>query len=140
MSKNEMPFVPSLFTAFVCMLFGANTVAIKISLSGLGAFTTAGLRFSIAAVAILLWAKFKGQSLKINKKQIFQLLMLSQLFVIQSSCIYIGLTKTTASHAVLITNLMPFVVLMLAHYFIPGERISFKKGVGVSLGFLVPFI
>lgn len=135
LASNEMPIGPSLFTAFLCILFGANAVAIKISLSGLGAFTTAGLRFGIAGVTILLWAIFKKQSLKANKKQIFQLLILSQLFVIQSSFFYIGLTQTAASQAVII-NLMPFVVLIFAHYFIPGERITFKKGVGVSLGFL----
>ncbi len=131
-----MPLKSSLYTAFLCLLFGANAVAIKISLNGLGAFTTAGLRFSIAAAAILLWVAFKHQALIINKKQVLQMVILSLLFVLQTSCIYIGFTKTTASHGIIITNLLPFFVLTLAHYFIPGEQITFKNGVGVTLGFL----
>ncbi|MBU0970659.1 MAG: DMT family transporter [Proteobacteria bacterium] len=136
MASNEMPIGPSLFTAFLCILFGANAVAIKISLSGLGAFTTAGLRFGIAGVTILLWAIFKKQSLKANKKQIFQLLILSQLFVIQSSFFYIGLTQTAASQAVII-NLMPFVVLIFAIILFQESALLLKKGWVSVLGFLV---
>lgn len=67
LSNIEMPWRSSLYTAFLCLLFGANAVAIKISLKGFGAFTTAGLRFSIAAAMLLLWVAIKKQDLKINK-------------------------------------------------------------------------
>ena len=40
--------------ACLSFLFGANVAAMKISLAGLGAFTTAAIRFSIAAAAIAL--------------------------------------------------------------------------------------
>ena len=41
----------ALLMAVLCMLFGANAVAVKISLTGLGVFTTAGLRFAVASLA-----------------------------------------------------------------------------------------
>ena len=63
------------------------------------------------------------------------MLILSAIFIVQFTCFYHGLDKTTASHGVLISNLLPFGVLILAHYFIPGERVSFKKGVGIIFGF-----
>ena len=135
-SNNKMPVGASIFTAIVCTIFGANAVAIKFSLSGLGAFTNAGLRFSIAVFVIFLWAQFKKKTLKINRKQFLQLLRLSFLFAIQSSCFYLGLTKTTVSHGTLIANLLPFFVLVLAHYFIPGDRFTLKKGIGVTIGFI----
>ena len=84
-SNNKMALGSSAFTAFLCILFGANTVAIKFSLTGLGPFTNAGLRFSIAVICIFIWSKIIKKSLKINKKQFFQLLILSIIFVIQSS-------------------------------------------------------
>lgn len=123
-------------TIFVCILFGANPVAIKICLTGMGPFTSAGLRFFIAAGVIYLWSRLKHIPLKLNPKQLGQMLVLTFIFISQLSCFYHGLEKTTASHGVLIANALPFVILVLAHFFIPGDRISLKKGIGISLGFI----
>ncbi|MBW1748279.1 MAG: EamA/RhaT family transporter, partial [Deltaproteobacteria bacterium] len=54
--NQELSLLAGIFTVCLCSLFGANAVAIKISLSGLGVFTTAGLRFSLAAVTVFIWA------------------------------------------------------------------------------------
>lgn len=134
-TNRELPFRPALFSIFLNILFGANAVAVKISLSGLGVFTTAGLRFLIAAIAISLWAALTGQSLAINRQQLNQLFILSLLFVSQIALFYMGLNLTTASHGVLIGNLLPFVVLLLAHFYIPGDRITGRKVAGIVLGF-----
>lgn len=117
------------------MLFGANAVAIKISLVGMGVFTTAGLRFAIAAVTIFLWALWKAKPLIINKKQALQLFVLALIFFAQMSFFYTGQGKTTASHGTLIANILPFVVMILAHFFLPGDKINTKKVVGLLLGF-----
>jgi drug/metabolite transporter (DMT)-like permease len=125
----------SLYTAFICMLFGANAVAIKISLVGLGVFTTAGLRFCVASIAVWLWARYTGKPLGISSAKMRQLVPVGLLFFIQLSLFYVGLNKTTASHATLIANTLPFVVMVLAHLFIPGDNITLKKTVGLFLGF-----
>jgi len=44
-SNQELSFPAAIFSSFLCVVFGANAVAIKVSLSGMGPFTTAGLRF-----------------------------------------------------------------------------------------------
>ncbi|MCD4787301.1 MAG: EamA/RhaT family transporter, partial [Desulfobacterales bacterium] len=62
--NNELSFLACSYSVFLCIIFGANAVAIKISLFGLGVFTTAGLRFTIASIAICLWAKASGLSFK----------------------------------------------------------------------------
>lgn len=117
------------------MLFGANAVAIKISLTGLGVFTNAGIRFGIAAFIIFLWARCTGKPLAVTTKQIHQLVILAMFFFVQLSLFYFGQNKTTASHGTLITNVLPFVVMILAHFFIPGDTINLKKITGLVLGF-----
>ena len=121
--------------AFLCTLFGANAVAIKISLTGLGIFTSAGLRFGLAAVTLLLWAWLTGKPLAINRFQLSRLAILAVVFFLQLSLFYSGLSRTTASHGTLIANILPFVVMILAHYFIPGDSINVKKILGLVLGF-----
>ena len=133
--NKDFSFLAASFTVFICMLFGANAVAIKISLEGIGVFTTAGIRFAIASVAIFLWAKITGRSFKINKDQILQLLVISIVFTIQLSLFYLGLSKSNASRGTLLVNFQPFFTLFLAHFFIPGDRITKRKIMGMLLGF-----
>jgi hypothetical protein len=52
----ELPISAMVFTIFLCVIFGSNTVAVKVTFWGLGVFTTAALRFCVAAIAIFVWA------------------------------------------------------------------------------------
>jgi drug/metabolite transporter (DMT)-like permease len=133
--NQELSFLAAIFTVCLCGLFGANAVAIKISLSGLGVFTTAGLRFSMASAAIFFWARITGRSFKIKSGQVRQLLIISMVFTVQLSLFYLGLSKTNASRGTLMVNLQPFFTLFLAHFFIPGDRITKQKTLGILLGF-----
>lgn len=126
----------SALTIFICILFGANPVAIKFCLTGIGAFTAVGVRFSIAAIVIFAWSKYKKIPLALNRKQLGQVGILAVIFVVQLSCFYLGMSKTTASHGALISNILPFMVLVMAHFFIPGDTFTPKKGIGILLGFI----
>lgn len=134
LSNQDIPLSAALFTGFLCTLFGANAVAIKYSLSGIGAFTAAGLRFSIAAAAIYFWARFTGRPFAIRKGQTLQLLIISVVFTLQLGLLYLGLERTSASRGTLMVNLQPFFLLVLAHWFIPGDRITKKKILGLIMG------
>jgi len=134
-NNQDFSFFVGVFTAFLCVIFGSNAVAIKFSFSGLGVFTTAAIRFSIATIAIYIWAKATGHSLMLKKGQLGQLLILAALFAVQLSMFYFGLSKSNASRGTLIVNLLPFWILFLAHFFIPGDRITRRKFFGILLGF-----
>lgn len=134
-ADQGLPLSASLFTAFLCILFGANAVAIKISLAGLGVFTTAGVRFAFGAITIYLWARYTGKKLAVTVTQFRRLTLLAIIFFVQLSLFYSGINRTTASHGTLIVNVLPFVVMILAHFFIPGDRISPRKISGLILGF-----
>ncbi|MGD1985268.1 MAG: DMT family transporter [Desulfobacterales bacterium] len=131
----EFSFLAGILSAFLCVIFGSNAVAIKLAFNGLGVFTTAAIRFSIAALAIFVWARLTGQTIGLKKGQLRQVLILAALFAIQLSMFYLGLSKSNASRGTLIANLLPFWVLFLAHFFIPGDRITGRKFSGILLGF-----
>ena len=134
-SNQELTFAAGIFTVFLCILFGSNAVAIKISFSGLGVFTTAAIRFGIAAVAIFIWATITGRRTALKKGQLHQVLIFSSLFTVQLSLFYLGLSKSNASRGTLLANLVPFFILFLAHFFIAGDRITRQKFFGILLGF-----
>jgi drug/metabolite transporter (DMT)-like permease len=123
------------FSVVLCILFGANAVAIKVSLAGLGPFTTAGLRFAMAAVVVYIWARSTGRPLAVKPGHGHQILIVSLGFTLQLGLFYLGLSKTDASRGTLLANLQPFFILFLAHRFIPGDSITPRKILGVLLGF-----
>ena len=130
-----IPRVASMFIVMLTVIFGANAVAIKLTLAGMGPLTTAGMRFSLAALAISCWALVTGRSFRIRHGQWRKLLIVSLGFTAQLALFYLGLHRTYASRGVLLANLLPFFVLFLSHRFIPGERITWTKLTGIVLGF-----
>jgi len=134
-SNEELTFAAGLFAIFLSILFGSNAVAIKITFSGMGVFTTAAIRFGVAAIAIFLWARFTGQTIALKKGQLHQVLIFSSLFTVQLSLFYLGLSKSNASRGTLLANLLPFFILFLAHFFIAWDRITRQKFFGILLGF-----
>ena len=134
--KND-PLTPlaGLLTVSLCILFGANAVAIKLAFTGLGTFTTAALRFLIAAAALAIWIKATGRPLRPPRGYAHQLMIIGAGFTVQLSLVYFGLSKTNASRGALLTNLQPFFLLFLAHIFIPGDRITVRKSAGLIMGF-----
>ncbi|MCG8635883.1 MAG: DMT family transporter [Desulfobacterales bacterium] len=135
--KNaDMTLGPALFVIWLCMLFGGNGVAMKFSYTGLGPFTAAGIRFSLAAALLILWARYKKIPLQLDREQWRLILVQCGLFVIQVAGFHLGLDNTTASHGALVANVLPFMVLILAHFFIPGDTITLKKAAGILLGFI----
>ena len=130
-----LPAAATLFASFLCILFGGNTVAIKISLSGLGVFSVAAIRFGLAVVVITLWALCTHQPLRLTRRQLQHLLIIGLIFFVQLTLFVSGLNKTYASRGTLLANMQPFFVLFLAHMFVPGDRVTGRKLIGILLGF-----
>ncbi len=136
-SPGNPPLTPraAVAIAVICMIFGANTVAIKVSLGGLGVFTTALIRFTIAAAAISLWALATGRPFRLGRGRIREMVLISIIFSAQVSLMYWGISRTLASRATLLVNLQPFLVLIWAHFFLPDDRFTWRKTWGLLLAF-----
>jgi len=119
----------------LCTLFGGNAVAIKLSLYGIDVLATAAMRFGAASVVIALWARATGQTFRVPPHRRAVVVLLSLIFTVQLSLFYLGLSRTFASRATLLINLQPFVLMLLAHRFIPGDTITYRKVAGMLLGF-----
>lgn len=135
LQNKDLSFSASMFAVFLCTLFGTNAVAIKISLTGMGAMTTAGLRFVLALIVLYLWAFFRREKLILKRGQIMPIMVTSLCFVTQITLVYLGLSRTNAGKGTLLINTQPLFVLILAHFFIPGDQISFRKVICMVLGF-----
>ncbi len=131
-SLPPLMIIPALL---VVTAFGANAVAIKVGLEGFGIYTLAASRMTLSVLLILGWVLLTGRKLSISGEYRWPLLLISAIFTVQISLFYLGIGHTDASRVTLIVNLLPFLIMMMAHFTLPDDRITLRKATGILLGF-----
>lgn len=127
----------SLLLAF---LWGGNSPSIKIGLEDFPPMALAFLRFVIGLVIIGGWALYRGVSLRLRRGELPRLLLLTTIFILQIICLNTGTLFTTASRSTIFINVYPFFTAVFAHLWIPGERLSVPKTLGIVVAFSGVFV
>jgi len=121
-------------------LWGGNAVAMKIALNYMEPFVLAGIRFALGAIVIALWSIFNNIEIKLKRGDLASLIIISLMFAAQICTFNLGTKYTTAGRTSLFINTHPFFVALLAHFFIPNDRLSIRKVAGLILAFAGIFI
>lgn len=116
-------------------LWGGNTPSIKVALEGLPPLALAGVRFILGALTVLVWVLYKRVPLKPQRREYRLLLFLTVLFVLQIYFLYLGTRLTLAAHSGVFVCTAPFFIAILAHYFLPDDRLSIPKIAGMLCSF-----
>jgi len=118
-------------------LWGGNPVAIKVGLLDAPPFWLGAMRFILGGLAILVWAWWTGalSGLRIEPHEWRPLLFLGLLFTVQIGCLNFGTEFTTASHSAVLLNAYAVHMVVLAHFLVPGDRLTPGKLGGVVLGY-----
>lgn len=121
----------------VSLFWGANPVAIKIGLEDAPPFRLAALRFVVGGAVILLWAGLTGRlaGCRIGREEWRPLIVLGLLFTAQVGAMNVGTALTTAAHAAIILNLYAVHTVVLAHFLIPGDRLTLRRLLGVLVAY-----
>ncbi|MDQ1335744.1 MAG: family transporter [Thermodesulfobacteriota bacterium] len=119
--------------ALLCMAWGFNAVAMKVSNAGIAPIFCAGIRSVIAVVGLAIW-------MRINRIPLFtgRLLdgvMVGVLFGFEFAVLFSSLIYTTVSSAWILLYTTPFFHAAGAHYFLTGDRITLQKAIGLVLAF-----
>ena len=117
------------------ILWGGNITAIKVTLEGVRPMMMAGLTFTLGALFILFWTAYSGVRIWPGRREIRDHLTNALLFTVQIVLFYKRADLTSASRAVVLTNTNIFFVAFLAHFFIPGDRLTTRKTLGLLLAF-----
>ena len=127
----------SLFLAF---LWGGNSPSIKVGLDDFPPMALAFLRFVIGLVVVGSWSFYRRVSLGLQRGEFPRLLLLTVIFILQIICLNTGTKFTTASRSTIFINVYPFFTALFAHFWIPGERLSIPKTLGIVVAFSGVFI
>ena len=133
--SGRLAGLPAAILLLCCVAWGLNQVAIKISLAGVSPLFGAGLRSLVAAALLWLWCRLRGERLFVRDGTAPHGLLIGLFFTAEFICIYAGLGFTTASRSVIFLYSAPFFVALGAHLFIPGERLTVARSVGLTVAF-----
>lgn len=114
-----------------CAAWGFNQVAIKVANQGISPMLQAGLRSVIAVVIVLAWTMLRGIRLFERDGTLAAGIAAGLLFAAEFLLMYIGLDHTTASRGIIFLYLAPFAVAVGAHWWIPGDRLTWMKAAGL---------
>ncbi len=127
----------SLLLAF---LWGGNSPSIKVGLQDFPPMALAFFRFVIGLVVVGGWSLFRRVSLGLRRGEFARLVLLTAIFILQIICLNTGTKLTTASRSTIFINVYPFFTALFAHFWIPGERLSVPKTLGIIVAFSGVFI
>ena len=129
----RVPLPIVFYVMALAFIWGGNSVAIKIGLSSIPPFAGAGIRFSIAIPIILIWALVRKIRILPHKAELPRLLILGVVFAAQIAIVYVGIDLTHSGRASIFLNGYPIYVAALAHFFVPGDRLSPKSVFGLAI-------
>lgn len=120
----------------LALFWGGNSPAVKIALRDMPPFILAALRFTLAAIAIWAWVILRKIPIAISSDEFQSLGILATIFAAQIITFTVGTHLSLAGRAALLINTHPFFVALLAHFFIPSDRLTIKKIIGLIVAFV----
>ncbi len=126
---------PRLVWLLLCLIWGSTWLFIKLGLENLPPFTFAGIRFVIAAAILFVIIKARRLSLSLKKSEWTLLLVTGILsFTINYGLVFWGEQHISSGLAALLQATIPAFGLVIAHFYLPGERMTWAKVFGVVMG------
>ncbi|MBM4434912.1 MAG: DMT family transporter [Chloroflexi bacterium] len=119
------------------LLWGANPVAIKLGLEDVPPIRLAWMRFLVGGVVVLAWGWATGRlrGFRMEPGEWRPLLVLGLLFTAQIGSMNVATGLTSAAHASVLLNLYAVHTVVLAHFMIPGDRLTVRRLAGVTIAY-----
>src|SRR3989441_11476368 len=123
--------------ALISILGGANSGVIKMGPGAAPPLRLACMRFVVGGIVIWLWAWLTGRfaDFCIEPAEWRPLALLGLLFSVQMAATNVGTWLTSAAHASILLILYAVHAVVLAHFLIPGDRLSVKRLAGVLVAY-----
>lgn len=118
------------------LIWGTTWAVIRVGLKGIPPLTGVALRFTIAGVALLaLLPVFRVRLGGSRREWLVWVTNALFTFCIAYSILYWAEQWVPSGLAAVLFATFPLLVALLAHFVLPGERLTWASGIGVLIGF-----
>ena len=119
----------------LCGIWGSTWLFIKLGLTDLPPLTFAGIRFVIASVVLLSLIAWRRVPFPRKRRDLMLLAVTGILsFSLNYGLVFWGEQYISSGLAALLQSTLPAFGLIIAHYYLPGERMTLAKTAGVMMG------
>jgi drug/metabolite transporter (DMT)-like permease len=119
----------------LCGIWGSTWLFIKLGLNDLPPLTFAGIRFVIAAAILFIFIAVRRVPLPRGRRDLLLLAVTGVLsFSLNYGLVFWGEQYISSGLAALLQSTLPAFGLIIAHYYLPGERMTLPRILGVLLG------
>ena len=119
----------------VAGLLATNQIIIKLVDKGLQPVFFAGLRSALAIGFVGGWMWYRGLLGRVRMADLGPGLLIGTVFAAEFIGLFLALDLTSVGHSALIMYSMPVWMGVAAHFFLPGERATPVKALGLGLAF-----
>ena len=121
----------------LCGIWGSTWLFIKLGLNDLPPVTFAGIRFVIASLVLFAFIRLRRIRLPRDRSDWMFLALTGVLsFTLNYGLVFWGEQYISSGLAALLQATLPAFGLVIAHFYLPGERMTWTKIAGVVLGVL----
>jgi len=126
---------PRIVWLLLCCIWGSTWLFIKIGLADLPPFTFAGIRFVIAALILVALAAMRGAPWPRTRKAWSLIAIVGLLqFTLNYGLVFWGEQHIPSGLAAVLQAMFPAFGMVIAHFYLPQERLTIAKVAGVLLG------
>jgi drug/metabolite transporter (DMT)-like permease len=131
------PFLKVATLGLLTLVWGTTWSAITISLRGIPPFTGVAMRFAIASVLLLGYARMMGIPLAATSRRDRRLRVLHAVlsFCVSYGVVFWAEQWVPSGLASVLFATFPLLVVVMAHFALPKERMTIPVLVGIGLGF-----
>lgn len=135
MKKDRLDGFGAISLLGITLLLAVNQVIVVEVNKGLQPVFFAGLRSILAVFFILAWLRWSQKPLMLRRKDILPGLVAGTLFAAEFMCLFLALEKTSLGRTSVIFYSMPVWLAVLAHFFLPGDRLTATRVLGLAIAF-----
>ncbi len=116
-------------------MWGGNVVGIKVTLETFPPVWCAFWRMSLGLPILWMWARLGGVELRPGRGEWRPLMILGAVFGFQIMLLNWSVHLTSAAYSAVLVNAAPIFTNWIAHFVVPGDRLSKLRIVGLALAF-----
>ena len=126
-----------LLYALLCVIWGSTWLVIKVGYGGLGPFNVAAVRFFVAGTVLATMVPMFGQRWPRGRTEWWLVVLLAVLlFAGDYGLIYWAEQYIDSGLTAILFATLPLITIVVAHVYVPGDRITPRKLTGTVLAFL----
>ncbi|GLS87407.1 transporter [Cypionkella aquatica] len=136
MRKERLDRVGLAALIAVTLLLAVNQIVVKEVNRGLQPVFFAGARSALAVAFVFAWLQYRGLWHRVRWADLGPGLAIGAVFAAEFLCLFMALDLTAVGRASVIFYSMPLWLAVAAHFWLPNERITPKRGFGLGLAFI----